>query len=403
MPHDQHDDSATSFHIDRDVFQAIANCTYDWESWHGPDGRLRWVNAAVERMTGYSAAECLDMPDYPLAVVAERDRDRIAEVFRNAKAGGSGNDIEFQIVHRDGSARWGAVSWQPISDAFGKHLGHRTSIRDVTERQRLREELRLHNQHLEQLVQERTARIAQLEEHRLKMEKLAALGQMAAGVAHEVNNPLAGIRNAFALFRENLSSDDENFELLELIDREIERISSITHQMYQLYRPSQRMPSRFDLRRTVADVILLVEPLQKKSGVRVTTHVENCVRDRSLAESEVILREGEVKQILLNVVRNAIQASPAGTTVIVTLSTSTQNACLTVVDQGTGIRKDISDRLFEPFFSTRAGTRDGMGLGLSVSRSLVDAMGGDISIANNTSAPGACVSLSLPRRVTDHE
>lgn len=201
----------------------------------------------------------------------------------------------------------------------------------------------------------------------------------------------------------NVSKDDEHYELLELIDREIERISAITHQMYQLYRPSLQQPSRFDLRRTIADVILLVAPLLKKAGTGVTKHIRDCVRAGSLGDTEVVLREGEVKQILLNVVRNAIQASPPGTTVDITLSTSAQHAGLTVVDQGTGIPEEIAGRLFEPFFTTRAGARDGMGLGLSVSRSLVDAMGGDISIANNPGAPGACVTLLLPRRIADDE
>ena len=218
MSDEPQQDQAAYQRIDSYVFRAIANYTYDWESWHAPDGKLLWVNAAVERMTGYRPDECLQMLDYPLALVVAGDRARIAGILRDAKDGGSGNDVEFQLVHRDGSMRWAAVSWQPMYDDMQKPLGFRASVRDITERHQLREELRLHNQHLEQLVQERTVKIAQLEEHRLKMEKLAALGQMAAGVAHEVNNPLAGIRNAFALFKGNLSSDDENYELIELID-----------------------------------------------------------------------------------------------------------------------------------------------------------------------------------------
>ncbi|MFG0335796.1 MAG: PAS domain-containing sensor histidine kinase, partial [Maioricimonas sp. JB049] len=73
------------------VFRAIADCTYDWESWHRPDGQLLWVNAAVERITGYSPRECLAMPDYPLPLVAADDRDRIAEILCDAIAGRSGN------------------------------------------------------------------------------------------------------------------------------------------------------------------------------------------------------------------------------------------------------------------------------------------------------------------------
>ena len=399
MSDEQQQDKTADRHIASYVFRAIANYTYDWESWHSPDGKLLWVNTAVERMTGYAPEECLKLADYPLILVADDDKDKIAEVLRDARAGGSGNDVEFRTVHRDGSMHWAAVSWQPMYDNSKQHLGFRTSMRDVTERHRLREELRLHNQHLEQLVQERTAKIAQLEEQRQKMEQLAALGQMAAGVAHEVNNPLAGIRNAFALFKANLSADDENYDLLELIDSEIERISSITHQMYQLYRPSQQTPVKFDLRRVVANVIALLQPVAEKSKVQVTLQIGRCVAHRKLGTTEAVLREGEIRQILLNVIRNAIQASPPFGEVSIDVSTSADRVTISVSDRGEGISAEIATRVFEPFFSTKTGTRQGMGLGLSVSRNLVEALGGTIAIENNQPS-GARVKITLPRQIS---
>ncbi|GJM27209.1 MAG: PAS domain-containing sensor histidine kinase [Phycisphaerae bacterium] len=401
MPNEAQHTNSNGRLIDN-VFRAIADYTYDWESWHSPEGKLLWVNAAVERMTGYSWEDCQKMPDYPLGFVAEGDRGKIADVLRDAIGGGYGNDVEFQLIYRDGAMRWAAISWQPMYDDSQRHLGFRTSVRDVTERHQLREELRLHNQHLEQLVQERTAKIAHLEEQRLKMEKFAALGQMAAGVAHEVNNPLAGIRNAFALFKSSLSPDDENYELLELIDSEIERISSITHQMYQLYRPSRQPPRQFDLRRTVTNVIVLAEPLARRANVRIKVETGNCIGDEQIGPTEVVLREGELKQILLNVVRNAIQASPDGGDIVIEVSTMQAEASIRVLDEGEGVSETTFARLFEPFFSTKSGTREGMGLGLPVSRSLAEAMGGTISI-RNSDTKGACVTVTIPRRIASDE
>ena len=103
-PHDQ----KPVEQIDYAVFKAIADFTYDWESWLQSDGKLLWVNAAVERITGYSLQECLAMQDYPLPLVVPRDRHKIADVMRDAISGGSGNDVEFQVAHREGPERWAA-------------------------------------------------------------------------------------------------------------------------------------------------------------------------------------------------------------------------------------------------------------------------------------------------------
>jgi two-component system sporulation sensor kinase C len=378
------DDAATgtpfqSFVPDDRHFRAVANCTADWESWHGPDGRLIWVNPAVERITGYTVAECLAMLDYPAPIILAEDRTEVARVLETAARRSFGSGIDFRGELKSGEVRWMSLCWQPMSEIDGRGLGFRTSIRDVTERHQMREELRLYAEHLEQLVQERTERIQQMELRQRQMEKLAALGQLAAGVAHEINNPLAGMRNAFELIRSSTPRSHEHYDLLELIDREIERISGITHQMYQLYSRVPQRPAEFALGAVVSDVVTILGSTANRREV-VVQYVA------PPEDPRVSLVEGEVKQILYNLIRNAIQASPTGGQVEVRIRSGYRDIAVEIVDHGAGIPPEILPRIFEPFFSTKPSDgQSGMGLGLSVSRSLIDAIGGRIDVI---SSPG---------------
>ncbi|RIK74745.1 MAG: PAS domain-containing sensor histidine kinase [Planctomycetota bacterium] len=360
--------------LDDRWFRAVANYTYDWESWHDALGRVVWVNTAVERITGYSPRDCLAMADYPLPLVAPADRSKVTAALASALRRTAGEDVEFRCPHRQGEVRWLSMAWQPMYHD-GSYLGFRTSTRDVTDRHNLREQLRIHAEHLEQLVQERTARLRQLEQRQRQMEKLAALGQLAAGVAHEINNPLAGIRNAFQLIRSELPPDSEQVELIELVDREIERISSIILQMYQLYRPQSAASTDFCIAQTVREVAYLLEAAARKRNVSLAFTADD---DAAV----VRLPEGEVKQILYNLIRNAIQASADGDAVHIRLQRRGEAVEVSVQDRGPGIPAEIASRIFEPFFTTKQGRGDtGMGLGLSVSQSLIEAMGGRIDVA----------------------
>ena len=125
----------------RERFSAVADYTYDLESWIGPDGHPLWVNPAVERLTGYSVDECLGMVDYPVPLIHEEDLEHVSAAFRGALSGDSGNDLPFRLCHKDGRVVWVAVSWQPTFAADGTCLGYRSSIRDIGDRKRAEDAL----------------------------------------------------------------------------------------------------------------------------------------------------------------------------------------------------------------------------------------------------------------------
>ncbi|MCL2346287.1 MAG: EAL domain-containing protein [Desulfobulbus sp.] len=122
-------------------FRAIADYTYGWENWFAPDGRLQWVNPAVERVTGYTVAECMAMADFPLPLAHEADRERLRRHLALAQEGQSDDDLEFRILTRDGQVRWGLMTGQRIRAEAGRYLGYRASIRDITLRHQVVEDL----------------------------------------------------------------------------------------------------------------------------------------------------------------------------------------------------------------------------------------------------------------------
>lgn len=371
------------------IFQAVADCTYDWESWLDVDGKLVWVNSAVERLTGYSVDECMKMRDYPLSIVLPEDAKLISEILAEAIAGTSGNDREFRILRKDGTECWFGVSWQPLLDE-GRRIGIRMSMRDIRERKAMEAEREKYSLKLEELAEARAASIVALKKKKLRIEKLAALGGMAAKVAHEINNPIAGIKNAIRLVRDDPGLEESSSKMLKLVDREIDRVSKLLQQMYQLYKPAVAEAGEFDVIDVLEDVITMV-------NTQCLPHQVNAVRVDWPESLVVSLCEQELRQILHNLLLNAWEASPANADVEIEAHKLEGNRLRILVrDHGCGIAPDLMSKIFEPFVTTKQDSRkSGSGLGLAIAQSLANALGGAIEI-EATPGGGATLIVELP-------
>ncbi|MES9942496.1 MAG: EAL domain-containing protein [Candidatus Thiodiazotropha sp. 6PLUC1] len=127
--------------------RTIADYTYGWENWLAADGHLRWVNPAVNRVTGYTQLECYTMPDFPLPIIFSDDLSLVERCHRLGMQGKTGQDQEFRIKRKDGRVVWVAMSWQPIADKKGNSLGYRSSIRDISLEHHAREALEYQANH----------------------------------------------------------------------------------------------------------------------------------------------------------------------------------------------------------------------------------------------------------------
>ena len=164
-------------------FHAIADYTYDWENWIDPHGKLLWVNSSVERLTGYSVAECMAMKDFPKPLFLGEDRERARRDFINALRGGTREGVELRIVRKDGAIFWGSIAYQPIYDVEGRFLGHRSSVRDISELKQSEFVLQEAIEELQQSQDIQQRLLGQAQEEQARMSSL--LSAMSIGILFE--------------------------------------------------------------------------------------------------------------------------------------------------------------------------------------------------------------------------
>lgn len=217
-----------------------------------------------------------------------------------------------------------------------------------------------------------------------RSERLYAIGQLSAGLAHEIRNPLASIGGAAAILKKN-DSEQRRQEFLNIIEKESERLNRLLTNFIDFARPRAPQYQSVDIGALVASVIDLAKHGIGRRAVQIRTRV--------LADLPPVTCDPEqVKQVVLNLVMNAIQAIPEGGNVEVNLLRDPTRVVIEVKDEGVGIMPEHLDNIFDPFFTTKD---TGSGLGLSVAHQIVTQHGGVLTAKNNT-GKGATFSLSLP-------
>ena len=361
------------------------------------------VQRQIEDLARQSDSEFVSFLDSDLNVVAHTDRHRIGQqekglLVLKAKVD---RQIFSQIVDDGGGKRYLEVV-KPValdeSNLGFLKIGLSLGSMEIAWRNSLRAIVILglailgagilgmaaifHNQHLH--LQE----VKALEAEVLHRERLSALGNLAAAVAHEVRNPL----NAISMGLQRLKMEfqptedrDQYSRLTELMLGESRRINSIVEQFLSLARPVELKTEPLPLPEILKELAALEERHARQSNVRIEIIA---ARDLPPLKAD----PSHLTQVLLNLMLNGIQAMPQGGTLTLEAKTSNGNILIAVTDTGTGIAPEHQGRIFDPYFTTKV---QGTGLGLAISRRLIEAHGGTIKVADQAS-DGCRFEISLP-------
>jgi PAS domain S-box-containing protein len=324
------------------------------------DRVLRWnkrvetlIGIARDRAVGRRLSGLFNRPFVDTLMAARREAPAGTQLYRVPVTAGQGDAKRDRLVN---------LAVAPFQTAEATQAGWIIVLEDVTDRANLEEQLRL-------------------------SEKMAAIGLLAAGVAHEVNTPLTGISSFTQMLLERAAPGDPRTELLEKIERQTFRAAKIVSSLLNLARPSGGETGPVDLNVVVGDVLSLLEHQFRMSKVQVR---------RDLTESPVVVRgvEYKLQQVFLNLLLNARDAMPKGGWVSVATRADGGEALVEVADTGAGIPSEHLARIYDPFFTTKP-EGGGTGLGLSVTYGIVQEHGGKL-LCESDVGQGTRFKLVLP-------
>jgi len=326
------------------------------------NGIITSWNAAATKVFGYSAEEMIGASI--LKLIPEHLHSDEKTIIESIRAGRRVEHFETVRLTKSGEFIDVSLTVSPIKDRDGRVIGASKILRDISGRKRIEQSL-------------------------LQAEKIAATGRMAATIAHEINNPLEAVTNLLFLLRESIR-DDEGLGYLAAAEEELGRMSHIAKQTLGYYRECAAA-SPASLSDIAEHALTIYEPRCIAAGIKVRKSLD--------ASTKVVLRRGEMMQVISNLIMNSIYAMPGGGTLSVSVDDAARadgGLVLTIEDDGMGIAPADLPRVFDAFFTTR--TTVGTGIGLFVAKQFVEGHGGRITIesSNDRKQHGTTVRVFLP-------
>jgi len=331
-------------------------------------GEIVRFNHTSERISGYRFSEVEGRPFWETLLPPE-EREQVARTFAPSSLGTFPSKLVLPLITRTDARR--IVDWANTTflDEEG-NIEYFISIGiDITEEKLLQTQL-------------------------LHAEKLSAIGKLSASIAHEINNPLFGIKNVLERLREKASLSEDNREFADLALQECNRIRDLIKDLQNFNRPTSGRMTPVNLHKAIDHILLLSKKEMESKRITVKTRY---ARDLG----EVMAIADQIKQVLLNLLNNAMEAITRGGEITITTEKAGNLAVVSIADTGAGIQAADLNHIFEPFFTTKPAVK-GTGLGLSVTYGIVKHHGGEINVQSEV-GKGTTFTITLPIEGKCHE
>lgn len=328
------------------------------------NGIITSWNQAATRILGYSREEMIGASI--LKLIPEDLHSSETIILEKIRAGERIEHFETVRLTRSGELLDVSLTISPVRDENGTIVGASKILRDISNRK-----------HIERSL--------------LQAEKIAAAGRMAATIAHEINNPLEAVVNLLYLLRPFVQ-DRKGISYLDAAESELIRVSYIARQTLGFYREHTSVSSA-SVAELAEHAITIYEPRCASIGIRIETSLQST--------RKIVLRRGEIMQVISNLIANSIQAMPSGGTLQISVrdaapANTAEGIVFSIRDSGVGIAKEHLPRIFDAFFTTRKSI--GTGIGLFVAKQFVEGHGGRIEVESSVRPEdhGTTVSVFLP-------
>ena len=344
-------------------------------------GKVVYANTEAEKATGYTKEEFYSPKFNFMDLIAPESKEFVKSLFIKHMKGEDVRPYEYKLISKEGQTI-DVINSTKIIDYNGEPaiLGIET---DVSESKRLKEKLEQYAMRLADLVKEKTVKLEQAQVQLVKSERLAAIGELAGMVGHDLRNPLTGIKNsAYYLKKKGAGiSEAQAKEMLDIIDRCVDYSNKIVSDLLDYSREIQ-----LDLKES-SPKMLLFESLAM-AQVPEKVKIVNCLKNKPNLKVD----SDKIKRVFINLIKNAVDAMPNGGKLTIAGKQVNDFFEISFADTGTGINEEIMSKLFSPLFTTKA---QGMGFGLAICKRVIEAHGGKITV-KTTKGKGTTFIVTLP-------